>query len=87
MLLPERAATPTGWRAVPGSERYALDATLGAALQPGANPLRRNYFGMQLRNGSDEKLRWNLRYSRCLDDHGAQLVGQLSYDQSDHVPL
>ncbi len=60
---------------------------LGAALSPGTSPLRRNYLGIQLRNGSDELIGWNLRYSRNLDDRSGQVVAQLSYDLSDRCQL
>lgn len=53
---------------------------LGVALKPGSSPLRRNYVGVQLRNGGDEKTGWNLRYTHGLDDHSGQIVGQLSRD-------
>lgn len=56
---------------------------LGAALKPGFSPLRRNYLGVQIRNGSDEKIGWNLRYTHGLDDGSGQVVGQLSHDLSN----
>lgn len=60
---------------------------LGAALRPGTAPLRRNYLGLQLRNGNDEKIGWNLRYTQGLDDRSGQIVGQASHDLSNRWQL
>jgi hypothetical protein len=40
-----------------------------------------------LRNGSDETVGWNLRYSRNVDDGSAQAVVQLSADLGDRWQL
>ena len=60
---------------------------LAAALDPGSDPLGRRVMGVQLRNGSDQALGWNLRYSRNLDDRSGQAVAQFSVDLADRWQL
>ena len=60
---------------------------IAAALDPQTAPLGRRLVGVQLRNGSDETVGWNLRYSRNVDDGSAQAVVQLSADLGERWQL
>lgn len=62
------------------------DAQLAALMNP-ATPLRRDYAGLQLINGSDAKLGWTLRYKRNLDDRSGEAFVMLKRDLGDAVQV
>ena len=83
----ERLAARSGAQLASGSRSGLAASQLAAALDPATNPLGRQQVGVQLRNGSDETVSWNLRYSRNLADRSGQAVAQASIDLADRWQL
>lgn len=59
---------------------------LGQILQADG-PLRRNYLGLQLTNGSDASTGWTLRYQRSLDDNSGEALLMVRHDLNDQLQL
>lgn len=76
----ERMLLQNAWAAGPVAARPAL-------LDTGVGPQGRNYLALQLMNGSDASLGWNLRLTHSSDDSSGTAVLQLDWDLNDRCQL